>query len=708
MIRRALRVALVTPALFALFLVVLDDRNAASFATFGSFALLAMVDFGGPLRRRFRGYVVVTAVGALLVAAGTALSHTVLGAAVGMAVVATGVSALAVLGGYYAAAVPALVLPFLLAVAAPAPAGSSPSRLLGWCVAGLVAAAAAVVLWPVQERRRLAEAMATALDDVAALVDGAAVDEAAVARLDAAAGNAVEDATEQFWTSSLRPSGPSAHDRAFVLLLGELRWILELTRLVLGNRSRASGDDGLLTVCTGSVRASAAALRGGPPADLAALEDHRAADLAEVTRSSMHDLARGVDPVEVVAQLRRSFGVRVLSYAVLAVAANVDLARGAVVDRPRPSVVPPAPAIGWTGSAQRLHVVLASQLRPDGVWLRSALRVGVALGVAVAVAQAGDLPNSFWVGLGALTALRSNALGTGYTVLQALAGTVLGFALAVGLVHVASSRWVLWALLPVTVFLAAYTPTAVHFLVGQASFTVLVVVLFNLLEPVGWKVGLVRLQDVAIGLVVSLVASLVLWPRGASRALVSSATTSLAASGRYFADAVARWLGREVSLAGPRDAAMSGVLAARATFGVYLGERGRRRVAPEVAAALVGTGSVAHLAAEAVDDIAAGATGPPACADVADRLISEAGDLAACWATLGTGDPRLDTEHLEASARDDQALLAACLARRAGDDVATLRLAWVDGWLRLLWELARRTEDAAASASRAMERPWWA
>ena len=130
--------------------------------------------------------------------------------------------------------------------------------------------------------------------------------------------------------------------------------------------------------------------------------------------------------------------MRVLSYAVLAVAANVDLARGAVVDRPRPSVALPAPAIGWTGSAQRLRVTLAAQLRPDGVWLRSALRVGVALGVAVAVAQAGDLPNSFWVGLGAPTALRSNALGTGYTVLQALGGTVLGFALAVGLVHAAS------------------------------------------------------------------------------------------------------------------------------------------------------------------------------------------------------------------------------------------------------------------------------
>jgi hypothetical protein len=63
---------------------------------------------------------------------------------------------------------------------------------------------------------------------------------------------------------------------------------------------------------------------------------------------------------------------------------------------------------------------------------------------------------------------------------------------------------------------------------------------------------------------------------------------------------------------------------------------------------------------------------------------------------------------MEASSRSDAAELAACLARSTGDDEATLRLAWVDGWLRHLWELARRTEEPAASAAHAVERPWWA
>ena len=175
-------------------------------------------------------------------------------------------------------------------------------------------------------------------------------------------------------------------------------------RLVLDNRSAAAGDDELLTVCAGSVRAERGLRsRGGPPSDLAALEDRRAEHLVEA-----HP--------ELDARPRRA-STRPRSWRSCAARSPCASCRTPCWPWPRtstspavpsstglrPSVALPSPAIGWTGSAQRLRVTLASQLRPDGVWLRSALRVGVALGVAVAVAQAGDLPNSFWVGLGALT-----------------------------------------------------------------------------------------------------------------------------------------------------------------------------------------------------------------------------------------------------------------------------------------------------------------
>ena len=57
---------------------------------------------------------------------------------------------------------------------------------------------------------------------------------------------------------------------------------------------------------------------------------------------------------------------------------------------------------------------------------------------------------------------------------------------------------VLWAALPVVVFFAAYASNAIGFLVGQAAFTVTVAILFNLLVPVGWHVGLLRVEDVAL------------------------------------------------------------------------------------------------------------------------------------------------------------------------------------------------------------------
>jgi hypothetical protein len=54
------------------------------------------------------------------------------------------------------------------------------------------------------------------------------------------------------------------------------------------------------------------------------------------------------------------------------------------------------------------------------------------------------------------------------------------------------------------------------FAFGQAAFTIVVVVLFNLLVPAGWSVGLLRIEDVALGCLVSLVVGVLFWPRGAA------------------------------------------------------------------------------------------------------------------------------------------------------------------------------------------------
>ena len=65
----------------------------------------------------------------------------------------------------------------------------------------------------------------------------------------------------------------------------------------------------------------------------------------------------------------------------------------------------------------------------------------------------------------------------------------------------------------------ASRPPTISFAAGQAAFTLTLLILFNILAPEGWKIGLVRIEDIALGSAVSLAVGLLFWPRGAGAAL---------------------------------------------------------------------------------------------------------------------------------------------------------------------------------------------
>ena len=75
---------------------------------------------------------------------------------------------------------------------------------------------------------------------------------------------------------------------------------------------------------------------------------------------------------------------------------------------------------------------------------------------------------------------------------------------------------VLWMLLPVVVFGSAFVPEIASFTAGQAAFTMMVLIFFNLIVPTGWSVGLIRVEDVVVGALVGVMVSVLLWPRGAT------------------------------------------------------------------------------------------------------------------------------------------------------------------------------------------------
>src|SRR5262245_8729515 len=237
------------------------------------------------------------------------------------------------------------------------------------------------------------------------------------------------------------------------------------------------------------------------------------------------------------------------------------------------------------------------------VWLQNSVRGAVALAVSVFIAQSLSLQHGFWVVLGTLSVLRSNALSTGWSILSALGGTAVGIVVgallvvAIGTHHVA-----LWAGLPLAVLLAAYAPRAISFAAGQAGFTVTLLVLFNIIQPVGWSVGVVRVEDVAIGFAVSLGIGLLFWPRGAGALVRGDLADAFARGADYFAATM-----RELAMGGEasetaRAARSADVAADRLddVFRQYLAERSATRINVEDAAALVGGAGRVRRAAQSL------------------------------------------------------------------------------------------------------------
>ena len=179
------------------------------------------------------------------------------------------------------------------------------------------------------------------------------------------------------------------------------------------------------------------------------------------------------------------------------------------------------------------------------MWLQNSLRGGVGVGLAVLVADLSSVQHSFWVVLGALSVLRSSALNTGQNLLRALAGTAAGFVVGGLLVAlIGTNTTVLWVLLPLAILFAGLAPAAIGFGTGQAAFTLTVLIIFDILQPAGWNLGLVRIEDVALGGAVSLVVGLLLWPRGANAALGRALSQAYADGAAYLAGAVAYGIGR--------------------------------------------------------------------------------------------------------------------------------------------------------------------
>jgi uncharacterized membrane protein YccC len=613
------------PAMFALGDVVIDNPILATFAAFGSFAMLLLVDFTGPMRRRLQAQTALALTGAAFVCVGTLASRSAWLAAAAMAIVAFGVLFAGVVSSVLAGATTSLLLAFILPVCLPGPASSIPDRLAGWGLASVAALLAIALLWPAPARdpvRSAAIAACRALaarlrSQVAFVLGGDARPseeerKAVIARAD----EAVEALHTVFFATPYRPTGLSTAARAIVRLVDELRW---LNAIVLQAAPPPPGEPGHERV--GAVKTAVAhvleegadlidAPRRGPDGLRAALAELRAAleALERATTAKLPVGAPAAGPAgDVVSALDPSFRAQELSFVASQIGANIDLAAAAERRRWVHQLLGRRPA-GLVGPLATAQERAGAHVERTSLWLQNSIRGAVGLGLAVLIADLSGVQHAFWVVLGALSVLRSNALSTGDNVVRGLLGTVAGFVVGgVLVVLIGTNTTVLWALLPFAVLFAGFAPAAISFAAGQAAFTVTLLILFNILAPEGWEIGLVRIEDVAIGSAVSLAVGLLLWPRGAGAALGLALAEAYADSASYLASAVRFGVGRCDALAArvpaPTDEATRAAAAARRlddTFRTYLAERGAKPMPLAEVTSLV-TGVVGlRLAGDAV------------------------------------------------------------------------------------------------------------
>lgn len=700
-LRKALRTAIVMPPVFAVCFVVLDSLQMAILGSFGAIGLLAFADFGGPPRRRASAYLGLTIAGVPLIALATIVGDDPWLAALVMAAVAFAITFAGVLGGYIAAGGTAAMLTFLVSVAIPAPAEEIPARLAGWALAGAVSTIAALLLWPRFERGRLLRLASTACALLAGLVrtvaDGGEPDPAPVR-------DAVADLSRAATSGPYRPAGPARHDQSLVFLVTELRRAAEFAEDVIRRPPEDAAGRRLLAETATTLEASARSLAGDRPAiELDALEQSRKAQMLALERRT------AVLPAAVVERdLDRAFAPRILSYLALSVAVNAQLVNGLQVDTDRFEIAPLAPSPGISGTARRLRGIVRSELRGDSVWFQAAVRSAVGLGIAVLVALLAQLDHAFWVLFGTMSALKSSVVTTSYTAWQALLGTVVGFGLTTAFLSLGGeAEAALWATLPVAVFLAIYTPTAIHAIVGQAMFTVTVVVLFTIVEPDGWRTGLIRVEDILIGSATAAVVGLALWPRGAGGQLRTSIAAVYQAGADHVVRATRFALGRSSeaestsAATDARDAGRRG----REAFSTYLNERGPKRVEPRYYAELLTAGEQLRFIGDALAirgrSLGAPASGAASVAKI-DGIMTELGsEIAEAGRSLVEGRApelagRRDQGGTEAAPELDGAT--------AGD---VLAIAWVGEWVRYVRRIVGELDEPLAAVAADARTPWW-
>jgi uncharacterized membrane protein YccC len=703
---RAVRAVVVICGLFALTKQVIGNAQIATFAAFGGFATLVLASFAGTWRDKLLAHLALALAGSVLLSIATIVSSSTAVAAIATVPVTFAVFFAGITGPNAASGATGALLAYVLPAASAGTVGMIPDRLIGWWMASVAGTAAVLLVSPRpaggNQLRAAASKLATALAD---LLDAASRGEGGEDRLAAALG-AKRDLLGQFTSTPFRPTGLAVTDQSLANGIELLEWCTALIADAVREQHdlRHAGADDLELVASASavLRDTATLLAGGDARpDVDGLERRQAAAVARFEQAGSEPGGRA--SLWDAAQI--SFHANAIALAVLGAAYETliacRLADPEWLEARRRRWYPGSTAAARTVQrVSRVATAAHTHASVRSVWFVNSVRGSVALAVAVAIADLSTVQHGFWVVLGTLSVLRTNAAATGATALRALAGTALGFVIGGALVLViGSDQTALWIAFPIAVLVAAYAPGTAPFAIGQAAFTVVIAVLFNLIVPVGWKVGVVRIEDVAIGCAVSVVIGTLFWPRGVAAVVGDDLADAFRTGASYLTQAVQWATGARTS--DPDTAVPAGAAGLRLDEALrgFLAEQGTKHIPKQDLWRLVGGSLRLRLTAHAVAEMPGDATGLDAAGAVLERRTAT---LTAWYEDLARQVGRPD--HRTVSELEPPSLTHAGIV---DESTGSYYGVWLCEHLDHLAEHMAELVRPAAAVARIRRRPWW-
>ncbi len=537
-LKRAIRAGIMVPLTAGLAFALVGGRVTPLYALLGAFWLLVVTEFPGNRQQRAMAYLGLSVNGTVLIAVGTLVAPIAWLAVTLMFLLAVAVTLAGMLSATMSAGQRATLLFYVWPVCTPV--GPVGERLLGWLIAVAVCVPAALFFLPPRHYGALRRHVGQVCAALADRIEGIGSAEDVTAAMDALRAN--------FLAASYRPVGLSAGSRGLVRVVDLLELVADLvddnTGATLGTVGPPAVD--ILRSCARLLDPTQLAERA---ANRTALDEALPRLRSLARRNYREDVVlilNAPDDASASATGRQLLGCRVIT-TTIGLTGRVIAAAAAADARPVW-----ARALGLqlppTGFADRLSseaaagtAIVRAFMTTRSVAAHNGLRMGAGLALAVAITHLHLVEHGFWVVVGTMLVLSSSALSTRTKVVQAVLGTAVGIVLGALLVAAFGVEpVVLWLLVPITVFLSTYLPRFVSFTAAQAMGALSLLVILNLTAPAGWRTGLLRVEDIAMGAAVGLGVSLLLWPRGATAAVSALIEAASDVNLRYLQAAVLR------------------------------------------------------------------------------------------------------------------------------------------------------------------------